>query len=467
MKRPSKTEAFDALLRTRLAPFIQKTFHTVDPGTQYLHNWHVDLIAEYLEACTKRQIKRLIINIPPRSLKSVCVSVAWPAWLLGHNPSERIMAASYSRSLSMKHNMDCRLVVQSDWYARLFPKTRLAPDQNEKHKFDTTARGMRYATSVGGSATGEGGNFLIIDDPHNPAQALSPVEREHALNWFDQTFSSRLNDKENGVIVTVMQRLNAGDLTAHLLAKGGWEHCNLPAIAETKTIIDFGRIKKVRNEGDLLHEAREGKEAIARAKSELGSYAFAGQYQQRPAPLEGGLFKAQWFKRYDKQKESYQRIIHSWDTAVKDKQINDPSCCTIWGEDDTGFDLLHVIVKRLQYPDLKASVISTADAWAPQAILIEDKASGQQLLQDLRRDTKLPIIAIMPKQDKITRASGVSAMIEAGRVRLPKNASWLADFESEMLTFPNAAHDDQVDSMSQFLDWIRTSFAAKIRIRSL
>lgn len=467
MPRPTKAEALDALLRTRLAAFTEKAFRTVDPGTRYLHNWHIDLVAEYLEACTRREITRLIINIPPRSLKSVSVSIAWPAWLLGKNPSERIIAASYSDRLALKHSVDCRLVLQSDWYRRIFPAVVLTGDQNEKSKFVTTARGQRFATSVGGSATGDGGNFLICDDPLNPLQAESKVMREAANAWFDQTFYSRLDDKENGVIVVVMQRLHAADLTGHLLAKGGWEHLCLPAVAETRTVHDFGRVKKTREAGELLHAEREGAAAIERAKRDMGSYAFAGQYQQRPAPAEGGIFKAHWFQRYERKQGAYLRIVQSWDTAIKASQINDPSCCTTWGERHGGFDLLEVEVRRLEYPDLKARVLSKASAWQPSAILIEDKASGQQLLQDLRRESQLPIIAINPEADKITRAAACSAMIEAGRVYLPTQAAWLTDYETEMLEFPNAVHDDQVDSTTQFLNWMKHSAALQLRIRGL
>lgn len=455
MSKPTKTEALDALLRTRLAAFTQKTFRTVDPGATYLHNWHIDLIAEYLEACTRREIKRLIINIPPRYLKSVSVTVAWPAWLLGKNPSQRIIAASYSDRLSLKHSVDCRLVMQSEWYRRLFPGVILTGDQNEKSKFVTTARGQRFATSVGGTATGDGGNFLIVDDPHNPTQAMSAVQRETALTWFDQTFSNRLDDKENGVIVVVMQRLHANDLSGHLLAKGGWERLCIPGVAETKTVIDFGRVKLVREQGDVLHPARESAEGIARQKVAMGSYAFAGQYQQRPAPAEGGIFKAGWFRRYAEPMEKYEQVVQSWDTAVKAAQINDPSVCTTWGIRADGYDLLQVLVRRLEYPDLKSLIQGQASAFSPDAILIEDKASGQQLLQDLKRETKLPLIAILPVADKITRASAVSATVEAGKVSLPTHAAWLADYEMELLTFPNAAHDDQTDSTSQFLNWAR------------
>lgn len=456
MPRPSKIEAFDALLRTRLAAFTRKAFHTVDPGAVYSHNWHIDLIAEYLEACSRREIKRLIINVPPRMMKSISVTTAFPAWLMGHNPSERIVAASYAASLAMKHSVDTRLIVQSDWYRRIFPRVILTGDQNEKSKFVTTERGHRIATSVGGSTIGEGGNFLIVDDPHSPAQTLSDTQRRLALEWFDQGFSTRLDDKKNGVIVVVMQRLHANDLSGHLLEKGGWEHLKLPAVAEDKTFISFGRVKVVREAGSPLHPEREGLEQIEAIKREMGSYAFAGQYQQRPAPADGGIIKAAWLQsRYRERRDNYSAIVQSWDTASKAAERNDPSVCITFGQHETGYDVLQVVVKRLEYPALKRLVVSQADDWQPDAILIEDKASGQQLLQDLRSETRLPLIGITPITDKITRASAVSPLIEAGKLSLPQQAAWLPDFEAELLAFPNGPHDDQVDALSQYLNWTK------------
>ena len=164
--------AHDQLIHASFLAFLEKTFRTVSPGTPYLHNWHIEAIAAHLNACERGDITRLIINMPPRMLKSVTVSVAWPAWLLAHNPSQRVMVASYAQSLSMKHSTDCRLVMQSEWYRRIFPNTQLSDDQNEKDKYVTTARGHRIAVSVGGAATGEGGNILIVDDPLNPLQAM-------------------------------------------------------------------------------------------------------------------------------------------------------------------------------------------------------------------------------------------------------------------------------------------------------
>lgn len=439
---------------------------TVDPGTAYLHNWHIDLIGEYLDKARRGEIHRLIINMPPRSLKSLCVSVAWPAWLLGHDPTSRIIAASYAASLAVKHSIDCRTVITSPWYCSLFKSVTLSRDQNEKHKFMTRQRGFRFATSVGGSTTGEGGNYLIIDDPISPAQAASKNWRDSANHWFDHTFASRLDDKQKGVIVLVMQRLHANDMTGYLLAKGGWTHLSLPAVAVKREVFYAAGRKIVREPGQLLHPQRENQLLIERAKTELGSSAFAAQYQQRPLAEEGNMVHPWWFLRYAKQPVCV-RKIQSWDTGVKGGARHDASVCLTFGECDGKNYLLDTRVMRLEYPDLKRMVYMLAEQWQPDAILIEDKASGQQLLQDVRRETQLPLIARMPKGDKITRFAAVSAMIEAGRVALPEQAPWLSDFEQEILLFPHGEHDDQVDALTQYLDWIRISGLNALRIRRL
>ena len=200
-------------VRTDFSAFVAKCFGIVDPGGCYAHNWHIDCIAHHLEAVRQGEVQRLIINLPPRHLKSICVSVAWPAFLLGHNPAVRVLAASYATSLSVKHSLDTRLIIQSDWYRQLFPKTRLAKGQVEKQKFVTTQRGFRLATSVGGSVTGEGGDILIVDDPLKPLHAESALLRKLANRWFDHTFSTRLNDRLRGGIVVVMHDLN---LASHI-----------------------------------------------------------------------------------------------------------------------------------------------------------------------------------------------------------------------------------------------------------
>jgi predicted phage terminase large subunit-like protein len=457
---------YNQLLKYDFATFIGKTLATCDPGANYLPNWHIDLIAEYLEAARRGEIKRLIINMPPRSLKSVCVSVAWPAWLLGHAPSSRIIASSYAASLSIKHSIDCRTVMLSDWYRRVFPDIALAPDQNEKSKFMTAQRGFRMATSVGGSVTGEGGNFLIVDDPINPKQAMSARWRGQVNQWFDHTFSTRLNDKKHGVIIVVMQRLHPSDLTAHLMEKGGWNQLLLPMVATQKEVHDFGAVYKKREIGDLLHEARDDQSVAEHTKHALGSMAFAAQYQQQPMPDDGGMVRPWWFGRY-KETPECTHYIQSWDTAIKAGKQHDASVCLTFGQYEGRSYLLDVALMRCEYPDLKKAVYALQERWNPHAILLEDKASGQQLIQDIKRESHLPVIAIQPKADKVTRFAAISAMIEAGKVVLPEKSPWLADLEEELWLFPHAPHDDQVDALTQYLDWVRKNNSLKARVRAI
>jgi predicted phage terminase large subunit-like protein len=449
----------DEACKNNLSIFTQRAFNTVDPGTEYLHNWHIDCISEYLTACSNREIKRLIINIPPRSLKSISVTVAWPAWLLGLNPSERILAASYSQQLSSKHSQDCRHLIQSQWYQEVFPDVRLSASENQKMRFETTERGHRIATSVGGSSTGEGGNILIVDDPHNPMQAASDVQRITALDWFDQTFSSRLNNKKQGVIVVVMQRLHEDDLTGHLLEKGGWEHLCLPAIAEEKQFIQIGSFEKERESGELLHANREGIGELASIKRELGSYAYAGQYQQQPAPIGGGMFRDEWWRYYDLLPKM-KRCIVVGDTAMKAKEQHDYSVFMCWGECERGNAYLVDLLRgKWEAPELEQAFVAFYnknkhnESLRLQKAFIEDKASGTGLIQKIKREYKIPIVGIKrDSNDKVSRAMNVIPFIEAGYVFLPKDAPFLNDLLAECRMFPNGKHDDQIDVISDGLN---------------
>lgn len=447
-----------ALLRSDLSSFAAKSFSTVNPGSELVPNWHINLICEALMACSRAEITRLIINLPPRMLKSQIVSVAWPAWLLGQNPSERIIVASYSSALAIKHSMDSRRLLQSQWYGELYPWTRLLDGQNEKHRFSTTALGYRMATSVGGTITGDGGNFLILDDPLNPRQANSRNIRNSVNNWVGQIFMSRLDDKKKGVVVLVMQRLHEDDVTGFLLRqhRSRWKLLALPALAENDLEIELGNRKWHMQRGQPLQHEREDKALLDNLRQELGSRVFAAQYQQSPvADGNNGFFRQSWWRRY-RIPPLDGLIIHSWDTAIKTGQEHDYSVVTIWRLTERGEAyLLHLWRGRAEYPDLRRQIMALAEQFPPTGLLLEDKGSGQGLLQELRRDTNLPLIAISPREDKITRAAQASVMAEGGRIFLPEEAEWLADFEAELANFPNGTHDDQVDSLSQAMIWWR------------
>ena len=450
----------DVYLRQDLVAFIQRTVQTVAPAAYYQHNWHIDAIAWHLEQCFAGNIRRLIITLPPRNLKSIAASVALPAWILGHNPSARIIAASYADALTAKHARDCLAVMQSTWYRQAFPGTRLNPKKITQTEFETTRHGFRYGTSLGGALTGRGGNFIIIDDPLKPFDAVSDAKREAANEWFDGTLFSRLDDKQNDVIILIMQRLHVDDLVGHLLAQGGgWVHLNLPAIAEEPQLVPIGPGAVYRRKlGGILHPAREPQSVLDEIKAQMGAAVFSAQYQQAPVQLGGNLVKWAWFQRYDRlpERTPQTQVVQSWDTASKAEEIHDYSVCTTWLVHNNEYYLVDVMRARLEYPALKRRIVVEAAHHNADTIIIEDKGSGTQLIQDLRQDRNVMPIAIKTADDKVTRMSAQSAKIEAGQVFIPRQAPWVGDFKAEMLAFPESRHDDQVDSVSQFLGGIST-----------
>lgn len=444
----------DELLRRDLGSFVAQAFRTVSPADRFQHNWHIDAVAHALIQCFEGKTKRLIINVPPRSLKSICASVAFPAWALGRDPSRRIICASYSNDLSAKLARDTRTVMESAWYKRLFPKTRL--ESAAQFDLRTTAKGMRYATSVEGTLTGMGGDILIVDDPLKPQDALSQPRRQAVNEWYNGTLFSRLNNKIEGVIILIMQRLHTDDLVAHVLEKENWTHLNIPAIGIAPHVYDLGRGRThARGNGEVLDPAREPQPVLNAIRETLGTYNFNAQYQQCPSPIEGNLVKQEWFNSFDlEDEESYVgEIVQSWDTASKAGELNDYSVCTTWKIREDKYLLLDVLRERLDYPSLRKRAIEMSQMYQAYEVLIEDQGSGIQLIQDLKGEPYIYPRPIRPDTDKITRLSNQTAKIEMGQVWLPRNAPWLDTFLNELLAFPNARHDDQVDSFSQFLNW--------------
>ena len=454
---------FGALMRLDLYTFIQRSFLVLNPQTAFLHNWHLQLIAAKLEACRKGKIKRLIVNLPPRNMKSIAASVAFAAWVLGHDPSTRIICASYGQDLSAKHALDTRIVMEDPFYREVFAGTRISAKKQLTSDFMTTHNGGRMATSVGGVLTGRGADYLIIDDPLKPDEAVSDVRRKNVNDWFDHSLLSRLDNKETGVIIVIMQRLHLDDLVGHLLEQGGWELLSLPAIAvedETHRIVTpFGVRTHVRRIGEALHPQRESLQSLAAMRRAMGEYVFAGQYQQDPVPLGGGMVKLDWFKVYGPgDLPSGGTIVQSWDTASKESELADYSVCTTWLVCDKNLYLLDVFRERLDYPKLKRAVREMADKFKPATILIEDKASGIQLIQELKSEGLFAVKGVKPDGDKLMRLHAQTAAIENGFVHLPKEAPWRLDYLAELTSFPKAKYDDQVDSTSQALAWIKQGF---------
>jgi hypothetical protein len=387
IENPTPAE-YETLLRQDFSTFAARCFYDLNPQTELAMNWHLEVIAAKLAAVRQGQIPRLIINLPPRHLKSLLASIAFPAWCLGHDPSAQILCVSYAGELADKLARDCRLIMMSPWYRRIFP-TRLAPHRQAVQEFLTTRQGYRLATSNGGVLTGRGADIILIDDPLKPEEALSDTQRRAANEWFSHTLYSRVNNKRSGAIVIIMQRLHEDDLIGHVLAQEPWEIVRFPAIAEEDEVhrieTILGTRTFVRRRGEALHPEREPLDTLARIRHTIGEYNFAGQYQQCPAPLGGGLVKEQWFKRYGEKDrpESFDRIVQSWDTANKATELSDFSVCTTWGIKGKNLYLLSVLRKRLEYPALKRAVREQQSLFNADVVLIEDKASGTQLIQEL------------------------------------------------------------------------------------
>ncbi len=452
---------YAAFLRQDFCAFAQRCFHEINPGADFVPGVFIELLASKLTAVRTGRIKRLIINIPPRYLKSLLGSVALPAWWLGHTPTAQIICASYAQDLADKLSRDCRTVMSASWYQSLF-LTRLSRQRQAAGEFVTTAHGSRLATSVGGVLTGRGADLLIVDDPLKPDEALSGAQRGAVNAWFSNTLLSRLNDKRNGAIILIMQRLHEDDLTGYLLRQGGWDVLRLPAIAEADEEhhieVEFGRLRTFRRRaGDALHPEREPIEVLRDMRRTMGEYNFAGQYQQSPAPLDGGMVKRDWLRFYapGDLPADFDLVFQSWDTASKPTELSDYSVCTTWGAKGGDLYLLHVLRKQLDYPGLKRAVREQAALHNAAAVVIEDKASGIQLIQDLIGEGMHAVKAYKPAGDKIMRLHAQTAMIENGFVHLPREAPWLDSYVHELLIFPNGRYDDQVDSTAQALDWFR------------
>src|SRR3984893_14305987 len=361
--RPSPTETQDEIdvdaivLRNDLRLYIREAWHVVEPSTVYLENWHIDLIAEYLEAVTAGQIKRLLINMPPRYAKSTCVSIMWPTWVWAreafpgkpHNPvlegpGTRWIFASYGDELRTKHSLDRRKLLQSEWYHARWPKAaELTSDQNVKTLFSNSSSGVMLPTTMSGAAIGMGGSYVILDDPYKTKEEALGAEIQSQVRAYSDTFATRHDDKKQGVTVIVMQRINDNNLSAHVLAtkEEAYVHLKIEAEAPERKIIVYPRSGKilVREAGQLMWPKREGPFEIARMKAVMGRWTYSAQYQQDPIPEGGAIFQREWFShRFRRDPDTgiplgakLRMVIQSWDTAAKKKESNDYWACTTWG----------------------------------------------------------------------------------------------------------------------------------------
>lgn len=448
-----------------LANFIRDAWHLVEPSAEYFHGWHIDAMCEHLEAVTRGEIKRLLINVPPGMMKSLLVGVFWPAWEWGVKrlANYRYICAAHSQMLAVRDNMRCRRLIMSDWYQDRFSHVKLTSDQNAKIKFENTQLGFREAVAAG-SITGSRGDRVIIDDPLSVEDSYSETVRRSKELWFLEAVPSRLNKPKDSAIVVVMQRLHEDDTSGIILSKNlGYEHLCLPmrfdSARKCSTKIGFSDPRV--SDGELLFPERFPTDEVDRLEHSLGKYGTAGQLQQTPEPRGGAIIRYEWIKVVNVLPPSFTYIVQSYDTAYKTGQDNDYSVGTTWGILNGNYYLINRIKDRWEYPELLLQIKLLSQRFQPNIILIEDKSSGQSLIQSLQREISR-VKTVQVDKDKITRAHSVSHLFENGKIFIAQ-APWTKDYIANLIKFPFGSHDDDVDSTTMALTHLEKITAQPMR----
>jgi predicted phage terminase large subunit-like protein len=463
-----------------LKQFVEQAWTILEPVSTLQWNWHLDLICDYLALVKQGNFKStcglelegIIFNVPPRTMKSLLITVFFPIWAWTSNPSRRFMFVSYSEKLSTQHSVFRRGVIESDWYQRNWGKVfSFSRDQNLKSHYENSKRGTMFSTGMQATATGLGGDVLIFDDPLNPEQAISQVERDAVNLRFDTTFRSRINDPATGVKIIIMQRLHELDLTGHVLSREAshWKHVSLPAIAvKDKTwLFPSAQREHPQKAGDLLWPERLPQAFLSSQRVGMGSWAFNGQYQQTPAPLEGGIIKRQWVRFYRELPQAFDFMVQSWDCTFSGGSDNDFVAGQVWARSGGKFYMLpYRAYDRLDFgPTMAAIKACHAKFPRAHAILIEDKANGPAIISELQKEIA-GVVPVNPEGGKIARAQATAPLWEAGSIELPDpqifGCSWMEDYLHNLCAFPKAAHDDDMDATSQALIYMRTRLGGGI-----
>ena len=467
------------LARRRFHDFAKQSWHVLEPTTPFVDGIHVRAICQHLQAVTEGRISNLIINVPPGHAKSLLTAVFWPAWVWIDHPEIRWLFSTYREPLATRDSLRCRRLIESNWYrTRWGNQYQLRADQNEKNRFENTATGCRIVVPMG-TGTGERGDYVVVDDPHSVDQAESDLARMGAIEWWNGSMATRLNDLTTGHKVVIQQRLHEADLSGDLLTKGGYELLCLPAEfdPDRRCSTSIGWTDPRQEVGELLWPERIPQAILNTLKVTLGSYRYAGQYQQRPAPAEGGIFKHFWWRfwqpahcnlppvqirKLDGEMMSIQAVpipsqfdtvIQSWDLAFKDLATSDYGVGQVWGARGADRFLLDQCRERMDMPRTVEAIRTLSEQWPLAAAkLVEDKANGPAVIAFLKHDIT-GLIAVNPGGGKYARAAAVSPQIESGNVYLPHPsiAPWVEALIEECVAFPNAAHDDQVDALTQAL----------------
>jgi predicted phage terminase large subunit-like protein len=463
------------LARRDLREFIEQAWPVVEPARAFISAWHVDAIAEHLQAISEGRIRNLLINVPPGHAKSLIVSVLWPAWQwirTEQGAHWRGLFASYDSGLATRDSVRCRALIESPWYRETFrPGWKLSSEQNEKSYFENTKSGFRLSLSVGGRGTGFRGDAIVVDDPLNASDQYSESARSASTFWWDTVMSSRLNDMETGSKIIIMQRLHERDLSGHVLERGNYEHLCLPSEfePERRAVTSIGWRDPRTEAGEILFPRLYPQKVLDQAKTDLGSAGYAGQHQQRPSAAEGGVLQRQWW-RYWKPRglalppvpvrwpdgsireiyavdlpETFDAMIQSWDCAFKDLRTSDFVVGQVLAKAGSSRYLMDQVRGRMDMPRTGQAIRAMSAKYPNSgAKLVEDKANGPAVIQSLKHEIT-GLIEVNPEGGKMSRAAAVSPEVEAGNWYLPHPgiAAWVQDFVEECASFPNCAHDDQ------------------------
>ena len=471
--------------RRKLGPFVKHAWSIVEPAVPFVDNWHVGAICEHLEAVSKGEIRRLLINIPPGHAKSLLVAVFWPVWQWIHRPQWRAIFSSYSHDLATRDAMRSRSLIESEWFQTNFIQTlpdeqqwTFTSDLNKKDHYKNTKSGERFTTSTEATATGFRGDTVVVDDPLNAVDAVSEAKRNKCVYWWDKAMSNRVNEPDKASFVVIMQRLHEQDLSGHVLEQGGYQHLCLPSeFDQSRKTITY----KINGEkfwedprtedGELLFPTMFSENALAEARVALGPDGFAGQHLQSPTDPKGGMFQRSWWRfwRQDGVPEcvesrpegcnryparilptTYQQVI-SLDATFKGGKDNDYTVFTVWGVLGADKFLLDMRRDKMTFTECLPTFRDLCRKWPnAKAKYVEEAANGAAVIDVLR--TEIPgIIAVRPEGGKEARAASIQPEVHAGNVYLPEGVPWIHDFVAEFSSFPRGKHDDIVDSTSQAL----------------
>ena len=437
-----------------LIAFLEKVYPEIDPRADLQLADYVLYLNEVLQRVTTGQETRVIINLPPRHLKSVLTSVVWPAWLLGRDPSTRIAVVSHSQPLARDLGLKALRLMESELYREIFPRTVLRDDRQQAIDFETTQNGGRYAASFATGVTGRGFNTIIVDDPISAHAVRSIAERDNVNETFDGMILSRLDDPQHGAIVVVGQRLHEDDLSGYLVNKGGWTHVSLPLVAEEQTTLPIGSRLWVRNPGDVLLPQMWPKPVVDEKRAALGEANFAAQYQQNPSAAVGELIKLEQIRYFDKLPEGNLRRTLSFDTATKVGPDTSYTVGLVIFTDGRRHYVLDVMRARLDPVQARDAALRLIQQYKPNCILVEDASSGPGLAKMLEEHRHHCDLRPTRGLSKELRLEPRLHMFAEGRVLVRENQVWTIEFVNELSRFPFAKFDDQVDALSQYLNWV-------------